>query len=215
MARSTTRVTDHAPELGGNLRDIALSSDKLHANASNLLSWIKHQEGRIELRPRHEALNPLVEEALDMVRELATSQGDAMVNEVPLDDVLRTDRDVLLIILQNIVSNAVNYTRNGEVRVSGAQVNDHYELTISDTGPGITPKAMAHVRDILAGRRGHKGTAHGDPEMQGLGYVIIGELTAMLGGTVEVGARPSGGAMITIKLPLRMEHTGTAEPTAP
>jgi signal transduction histidine kinase len=147
----------------------------------------------------------LVEEALDMVRELAASQGDVLLNDVPLDDVLRTDRDVLLIILQNIISNSVNYTRHGQVRVQGEQAADHYQLCICDTGPGITPKALAHVRDILAGRRGDKGTAHGDPEMQGLGYVIIGELTAMLGGTVEVGERPGGGAMVTLRLPFLPE----------
>ncbi len=206
VARSASRTKENGAERADDLRDIALSSDKLYANARNLLSWIKHQEGRIELRPRHEALNPLVEEALDMVRELAASQGDLLVNDVPLDDVLRTDRDVLLIILQNIISNAVNYTRNGEVRVHGVQTAAHYQLCICDTGPGITPKALAHIRDILAGRRGDKGTAHGDPEMQGLGYVIIGELTALLGGTVVIGDRPGGGAMITLQLPLRTEQ---------
>jgi signal transduction histidine kinase len=194
------------PELDENLRDIALSSDKLHANARNLLSWIKHQEGRIELRPMHVALNPLVEEALDLVRALAVSKGDALVNDVPLDDVLRTDRDVVLIILQNLISNAVNYTRNGEVRVRGMQADGHYDLCVCDTGPGMSPKALAHVRDILSGRYGRRGTEHGDPEMQGLGYVIIGELGALLGGSVSVEVRPGGGTSVTLRLPLRPEQ---------
>jgi signal transduction histidine kinase len=191
------------PELEENLHDIALSSDKLHANARNLLSWIKHQEGRIELRPMHVALNPLVEDALDLVRALAASKGDTLVNDVPLDDVLRTDRDLLLIILQNLISNAVNYTRNGEVRVRGIQADGHYDLCVCDTGPGMSPKALAHVRDIISGRHGRRGTEHGDPEMQGLGYVIIGELGALLGGTVTVDVRPEGGTSVTIRLPLR------------
>lgn len=203
VARSTNRTPEVNAELSDNLRDIALSSDKLYANARNMLSWIKHQEGHIELRPLHVALNPLVEEALDMVRELAASQGDALINDVPLDDVLRTDRDLLLIILQNIISNAVNYTRNGEVRVTGGQQDHHYELCISDSGPGITPKAQAHVNDILSGQRGRRGMDHGDPEMQGLGYVIVGELATLLGGSVEVGNGSKGGAMVTIKLPLQ------------
>ncbi|MBK9288604.1 MAG: hypothetical protein IPN38_13185 [Flavobacteriales bacterium] len=203
VARSTNRTPEVNVELSDNLRDIALSSDKLYANARNMLSWIKHQEGHIELRPLHVALNPLVEEALDMVRELAASQGDVLINDVPLDDVLRTDRDLLLIILQNIISNAVNYTRNGEVRVLGGQKDDHYELCISDSGPGITPKAEAHINDILAGQRGRRGMDHGDPEMQGLGYVIVGELATLLGGAVEVGNGPNGGAKVTIQLPLQ------------
>ena len=208
VARSTNRTPEVNAELSDNLRDIALSSDKLYANARNMLSWIKHQEGHIELRPLHVALNPLVEEALDMVRELAASQGDVLINDVPLDDVLRTDRDLLLIILQNIISNAVNYTRNGEVRVTGGQKDHHYELCISDSGPGITPKAQAHVNDILSGQRGRRGMDHGDPEMQGLGYVIVGELATLLGGSVEVGNGSKGGAMVTIKLPLQAVDPG-------
>ncbi len=210
IARVARRTNaGHAgPDLHGDLRDIALSSDKLYANARNLLSWIKHQEGRIELRPMHVALNPLVEEALDVVRALASSQGARLVNDVPLDDVLRTDRDVVLIILQNLISNAVNYTREGEVRVLGEQRDDHYALSVCDTGPGMSPKALAHVRDILSGRHGRRGTEHGDPEMQGLGYVIIGELGALLGGSVDVDLRPGGGTTVTLRLPLRTEPPG-------
>ncbi|MCC7501905.1 MAG: hypothetical protein IT229_05205 [Flavobacteriales bacterium] len=209
VARSTNRTPEVNVELSDNLRDIAISSDKLYANARNMLSWIKHQEGHIELRPLHVALNPLVEEALDMVRELAAGQGDVLINDVPLDDVLRTDRDLLLIILQNIISNAVNYTRTGEVRVVGGQKDHHYELCISDSGPGITPKAQAHINDILSGQRGRRGMDHGDPEMQGLGYVIVGELATLLGGSVEVGNGSKGGAMVTIQLPLHVAEPRT------
>jgi signal transduction histidine kinase len=211
VARTTAREASEVPGLDESLNDIAVSSDKLYANAHNMLSWIKHQEGRIELRPMHVALNPLVEEALDVVRALARSQGDVLINDVPLDDVLRTDRDVVLIILQNLISNAVNYTRNGRVVVHGSMGTDHYELSVADTGPGITPKALAHVRDILSGQHGRRGMDHGDPEMQGLGYVIIGELAALLGGNVEVDPREGGGTRVTLRLPLRMEQTGPAQ----
>jgi len=211
VARSSAKSGTEAPELGDNLNDIAVSSDKLYANARNLLSWIKHQEGRIELRPMNVALNPLVEEALDVVRAFAHARNDTLLNEVSLDDVLRTDRDVVLIILQNLITNAVNYTRNGEVVVHGELYGDHYELSVADTGPGITPKALAHVRDILMGKHGRRGMDHGDPEMQGLGYVIIGELTGLLGGSVEVAPRETGGTKVTLRLPLRMERTGQAQ----
>ena len=56
---------------------------------------------------------------------------------------------------------------------------------------------------LTAGQRGRRGMDHGDPEMQGLGYVIVGELATLLGGAVEVGNGPNGGAKVTIQLPLQ------------
>lgn len=212
VARSVVRGRANGdPGHDDGLQDIVASSDKLYANARNILSWIKHQEGHIELRPRHVAMSPLVEEVLDTVRELAAGQGVALVDRVPLDDVLRTDRDVLLIILQNIIANAVNYTPSGSVTVEGGMEGDRYVLRIKDTGRGITPKALAHVRDILQGQRGRRGVDHGDPEMQGLGYVIIGELTSLLGGTVEVEARPEGGTVVTVRLPVQAGNASVPE----
>jgi signal transduction histidine kinase len=115
--------------------------------------------------------------------------------------VVRTDRDVVLIILQNIVANAVNYAPNGTVTVHGVQVGDRYLLRVADTGRGISPKALDHVRDILHGEHGRRGMDHGDPEMQGLGYVIIGELTSLLGGSVELEIGDGGGTVVTLALP--------------
>jgi signal transduction histidine kinase len=207
IARVARSMRGRASVIDEDLRDIAASSDKLHANARNILNWIKHQGGHIELRPRHVAMNPLVEDVLDTMREPATGQGVSLHNEVPMDDVLRTDSDVLHIILQNIVANAVNYAPEGSVTVQGTHEGAVYVLSVVDTGRGISPKALVHVRDILQGKHGRRGMDHGDPEMQGLGYVIIGELTGLLGGSVEVAPRESGGTQVTLRLPLRMDST--------
>ncbi|MBL8002076.1 MAG: hypothetical protein JNL05_08960 [Flavobacteriales bacterium] len=201
IARVARSMRGRVSVVDEDLRDIAASSDKLHANARNILNWIKHQGGHIELRPRHVAMNPLVEEVLDTMREPAAGQGVTLHNEVPMDDVVRTDRDVVLIILQNIVANAVNYAPNGTVTVHGVQVGDRYLLRVADTGRGISPKALDHVRDILHGEHGRRGMDHGDPEMQGLGYVIIGELTSLLGGSVELEIGDGGGTVVTLALP--------------
>lgn len=187
--------------ISSSLRDISMSSAKLYANAQNVLNWIKHQDRRIELRPLNIAVNPLVEEVLAMVHEHAASRSIHLHNDVPLDDIVRTDRDVLSIILQNLVNNAVNHTDHSEVRVTAAGSATDYRITVSDTGPGMSPKALAHIRRLTGGER--RADEGGEDNIHGLGYVIITELLQVLGGTLGIDSAESQGTRVTLTFPRR------------
>lgn len=186
-------------ELSDTLRDISFSAEKLYANARNTLSWIRSQEGGSELRPMHVALNPLVEEVFDVGRSLAQSKGLRLLNEVSLDDVVRTDRDVLSIILHNLITNAITHTEQGEVRVGGKQDDGIYSITVEDTGHGMCPQALAYIRSLRAGDRAAQGSPDEDV-VHGLGYVIIIELVRTLGASLDVDSSPGTGTRVSVRL---------------
>ncbi len=196
-----TDVPRDAAELSETLRDISFSAEKLYANARNTLSWIRNQEGGMELRPRHVALNPLVEELFDVGRSLAQSKELRLVNDVSLDDVVRTDRDVLSIILHNLITNAVTHTESGEVRVSGEPVMDGYTITVSDTGHGMSETALAYIHALRSGSPVKQETPN-EEGVHGLGYVIIIELVRLLGASMDVYS--SQGEGTRVKLGLRI-----------
>lgn len=188
--------------LKDTMEDIARSSDKLHANAQGLLQWIKRQDGRIELRMRNVAMHPFVAEVLAMERERASDKGLQLLNEMPLDDVVQTDRDVLSIVLHNLVANAVTHTQKGTVAVSGRVEGDRYAISVMDTGNGMPEAALAHALRLQG--QGALGAMNGEGErdVQGLGLLIVADLLQLLGGAFEVNSTKGMGTRVTVLLPV-------------
>ncbi|MBS1570235.1 MAG: hypothetical protein JST45_12475 [Bacteroidetes bacterium] len=189
--------------LKDTMQDIARSSDKLHANAQGLLQWIKRQDGRIELRMRNVALHPFIDEVIAMERERANDKGLKLLNETNFDDVVQTDRDVLSIVLHNLIANAVTHTRRGSVTVGGSMDGSGCAITVTDTGDGMPDAALAHALRLQG--QGALGAMNGEGErdVQGLGLLIVADLLQLLGGSFEVQSGKDKGTCVTIRLPLQ------------
>lgn len=69
------------------------------------------------------------------------------------------------------------------------------EITVEDTGPGFTEKALAHGLDPFFTTKGGEGS--------GLGLSMVYDQTKLVGGSVKLANRPGGGASVTLRLPLR------------
>lgn len=200
VARNQAEQRTHAQDADVSaMKDISFASEKLYVNAQNLLNWIKQQDGRIVPKPRHVVVNLLVAEGLDRVRAQASEKGLELVNDVPIDDVLMVDPDLLSIALNNLLMNAVSYTSSGMIRISASLVDHVYHLIVKDTGPGFSEKAMEQIERIRKGERGKEEKAEG---LQGLGYIIVSGIMDMLGGDFEVVGEPTGGTTIVIALPI-------------
>jgi two-component system phosphate regulon sensor histidine kinase PhoR len=103
-------------------------------------------------------------------------------------------------VLRNLVENAVHYTPEGGIIEIAARVIDgRYQLTVSDTGPGIPPEDLDRVFERFY--RVDKSRAR--PGGTGLGLAIVRNLVHVLEGTVAAANRPEGGAVFTVTLPLR------------
>jgi signal transduction histidine kinase len=173
-------------ELRAAFLDMATASQQLHDNASNLLSWIKHQGGRIQLRPRHVALHALVEQVFAPLEETCRQQAVDFRNLVEEEMVVHVDPDILAIILQNLLSNALKYAPGSTVIISAAVHEGRLVLGVKDTGPGMTMASQQRIRSLLR-------TADRDIDLRsGLGYVIIADLAALMEGTVELRTGDTG-----------------------
>ncbi len=188
-------------DLSGSLKDLARASGKLHANAQDLLHWIKRQDGRIEIRLKNVELNKIVEEVLAMEDERARERGVTLVNNVPIRDKLRLDSDVLTIVLKNLVGNAVTHAANGRVTISGMDKGIDYVLIIQDTGVGMGTAALAHSRRVQ--NKGALGAMNheGERDVQGLGLLIVADLLELMGGAFTIESELGVGTTVSITLP--------------
>jgi two-component system sensor histidine kinase BaeS len=121
--------------------------------------------------------------------QLVTHQEPVVVNG---------DADRLAQIAANLVQNALKFAQR-EIRVSVDASGGWARLAVSDDGPGIASEDLPHVFERLYVSR-HR------PRRQevgsGLGLAIVRELVTAMGGTVEASGADSGGACLSVLLPL-------------
>ena len=104
-------------------------------------------------------------------------------------------------ILLNLLSNACKFTKEGEVGLRGRRVSNgtHWiELSISDTGIGMTPEQQAKLFEEFTQADATTAQRFGGT---GLGLAITRKLARMMGGDVTVTSEPGKGSVFTVRLP--------------
>ncbi len=102
-------------------------------------------------------------------------------------------------ILYNLVSNAVKFTSEGEVRVRFSAAPNGLRLEVRDTGLGIEPAALTRLFDKFVQADDTTTRRYGGT---GLGLSICRELAQMMGGEVQAQSRVGVGSTFSVELPL-------------
>jgi signal transduction histidine kinase/CheY-like chemotaxis protein len=179
---------------------ILKSADTLSELVNDLLDLSKLEAGKVGLRADRFKLAELFAAARGMLRPLAMNPEVQLVFEnVPESLTLETDEGKVSQILRNLVSNALKFTDQGEVRVS-ARTTDRgrVEVEVRDTGIGIAPENLSRVFEEFSQIDSHlqrksKGT--------GLGLSLSRRLAEFLGGTLTVQSRLGEGSTFTLSIP--------------
>jgi PAS domain S-box-containing protein len=166
--------------------------------------------GKMRLNVQPVELPDVVRSALDGILPAADAKGirvEAVLD--PRATPISGDPERLQQVLWNLLSNAVKFTsRGGKVQVRLARVNSHVEVSVSDTGIGITPDFLPHIFERF--RQADAGTARERGGL-GLGLAIARQLVEMHGGTIDVSSGgPGKGTTFRIKIPLMIVHPGGA-----
>jgi signal transduction histidine kinase/CheY-like chemotaxis protein len=114
-------------------------------------------------------------------------------------------------ILNNLLSNAIKFTAQGriELAVGSARRGEAWDLvlTVSDTGPGLTPAQLGRLFTAYDQLGADTARTFGGT---GLGLAISRDLARLMGGDLVAESPPAGGARFTLCLPV---EAGTAPPT--
>jgi signal transduction histidine kinase/CHASE1-domain containing sensor protein/ActR/RegA family two-component response regulator len=154
----------------------------------------------IDLHPM--AVIPVVENAINVVRPTADAKGikiETYFDSSPA--MISGDSNRLQQVVWNLLSNAVKFTgTGGRVCVKLARAGDAVEVTVSDTGQGISKEFLPYVFDRFRQADSTTTRQHGG---LGLGLAIARHLVEIHGGTIKAESRGEGrGATFTIRLPL-------------
>jgi signal transduction histidine kinase len=104
-------------------------------------------------------------------------------------------------ILLNLLSNALKFTKAGQVTLRARRVadgRDSIELAVADTGIGMTAEQQAKLFEEFTQADARTAQRFGGT---GLGLAITRKLARMMGGDVTVASEPGKGSVFTVRLP--------------
>ncbi|HTG17235.1 MAG TPA: response regulator, partial [Blastocatellia bacterium] len=178
---------------------------------NNVLDLSKIEAGRMDVYAEPVDARDLIERALGVVESLKEGRPITLVSRVENGlPAMRTDRTKLQQILINLLSNALKFTQEGEVRVAAERAaGDHIRITVSDTGVGIADSDLTRIfeefRQVGASGRGARSGT-------GLGLAITRRLVEMLGGRIDVSSRLGEGSEFAVTVPIEIEgHAAPAD----
>jgi PAS domain S-box-containing protein len=177
----------------------------------DLLDMSRITSGKMHLNIQPVDLVAVIEAALATVRLAAEARAIQLTARLdPAAGPMHGDAKRLQQVVWNLLSNAIKFTgRNGRVEVLLQCANAHVEITVGDTGIGISREFLPHVFDRF---RQADSSRTRTTQGLGLGLSIVKRLVELHGGTVEVTSAGAGrGATFTIRLPLTVVQRGVED----
>ncbi|HET8747556.1 MAG TPA: ATP-binding protein, partial [Ramlibacter sp.] len=177
----------------------------------DLLDVARISTGKVELRRQRIDLKEVVATAVETSASLIESGRHKLHVELPPQP-LPMDADPTRIaqVISNLLNNAAKYTPEPgritlKVRVDGGEA----VLSVTDTGIGIDPEALAKVFEMFAQVPSSTGKPQGG---LGIGLSLVQSLVALHGGSVSADSPgPGQGSTFTVRLPLAIADTAGAE----
>src|SRR5207342_1224854 len=129
------------------LDDILSSGHHLLSLINDVLDLSKVEAGQVELEVASFSLREALERGVVMLREPATKRGLALALELAPDvDLVDGDERRLSQVVFNLLSNAVKFTpEGGSIVAASARVNGEVQISVTDTGPGISPADQERI----------------------------------------------------------------------
>ena len=177
---------------------ILKESRRLTTMVEELLEFTKMQDGRFTLRIESVDLLSELEDAIYTYRELFRQEGIEVCYTAPEEDIppLAADSERMKQVFCNVLDNAAKHGGAGRrIDVSAAKEEDRMVIRVRDYGPGIPPEELPFVKQKF-----YKGSSKA--RGSGIGLAVCDEIVERHNGTFEIANADTGGAVVTISLPL-------------
>lgn len=166
----------------------------------NLLNWAISQTGEISFNPVKIVFSNIIMEVLSLEKSIAMAKNISL-NYFTADEIeVYADENMLKIILRNLISNAIKFTKvGGHIRIGAISKQNRIEITVSDNGIGMSEEKRKVLFDIYSisttlGTANEKGS--------GLGLVLCKEFVEKHKGEIWVESNEGKGSDFKFTLPL-------------
>jgi len=205
MERAITQVSD-------NINIIVSEGERLTTLINNVLDLAKIEAGKVEWHMETLNAAEVIERATAATLSLFEQARLKLIKDVPPDlPEIIGDRDRLMQVLINLISNAVKFTPEGTVTCRARFLNGQIMFSVIDTGVGIAEVDQPRVFEkfVQAGD-----TLTGKPKGTGLGLPICKEIVEHHGGRIWLESEPGSGSNFSFMIPVS-DASAAVQETAP
>lgn len=190
--------TDKCREFGEHISSSARQSLSL---LENLFAWAQSQSGKISFVPQQITLQPLIKETMSVLASSARIKNINLKVHQDTDIEIYADRNMLMTIIRNLISNAIKFTNyGGRVEISAISKETQTEIIVTDNGTGINEETRNSLF-ILNDKMTTKGTAN--ESGSGLGLILCREFVEKHGGTIWVDSEVRRGSSFHFTIPAK------------
>jgi signal transduction histidine kinase len=178
---------------------IAAKKPLLHL-IDDLLGFARIESGRVEYRYESVRIVDVVEDIDPMIAPLLSSKPIQFRTVAPDPTiVVLADRDKVVHMLLNLITNAIKFTERGEITLQSSVAGDVVTMSVRDTGAGIDASRLESIFEpFVQLKGGYTRTTQG----AGLGLTISRELARAMGGDLKATSTPGEGSTFSLALPV-------------
>lgn len=176
------------------------SSKKIKDLLENLLTWSRSQRGDIQYNPDKFDLHKLVQSNMLLFESSVSNKKISLVNVVKENVIGYFDYEMIKTVIRNLISNAIKYTNeNGSIIVAAKELETEIEVSVEDTGTGMSQEMSENLFRIdvkhfsTDGTNGEKGT--------GLGLILCKEFIDKHRGKIWVESKVGQGSKFKFTIP--------------
>lgn len=170
------------------------TTEKLYRQTERVFNWSKFQEDDTELKRISVNLYEAVQNSFDDFSEQAREKGISFHNKVDKSLNLSTEGNMLEIILNNLIQNAIKFTTGGSISLQSGKVKGYIIVRVTDTGVGIKDELLEKLRAgkpiSTEGTNKEKGS--------GFGLKVIRDFMSRLNGQVEIESQYGKGTSVIL-----------------
>ena len=186
-------------EMKEHLETLNESAQKGYKLLENLLQWSRVQTGRINKAPRILNLRSAATEGIEPLEGTAEGKKIKLKNDIPGNIKVFSDKNMLVTVVRNIVSNAIKYSYEGGEVITGAEKKDDKVITfISDRGTGISKEAQEKLFRIDSD---YSTPGTQEESGSGLGLILSRDFIRENKGDIWLESEPGKGSTFYFSLP--------------
>ncbi|OCT16347.1 hypothetical protein A8709_02640 [Paenibacillus pectinilyticus] len=182
------------------VREMSQQIQNTFSLVESLLDWFRSQTGGMMFNPVERDLTNVVGSALRFMHVRSENKQIQLLTEIPQDTFVYADKEMLDLIIRNLVSNAIKFTSpGGSITVRAARREGDMLVSVTDTGEGIPSELASTLLQETypissMGTAGERGV--------GLGLTLCKEFVHLNGGDIWFESTPSQGSTFFFSIPL-------------
>lgn len=178
-------------EIKNLLPELSVNVDYTSNLVDNLLFWAKSQMEGVNFNNENLEVFPIVDKLESLFNKITTDKKILLKNNIDENLIVYADKNILNLVLRNLISNAVKYSNSGsKVEVNAVDGNEFVTFSVKDEGRGLTKeqieKLFLKINNSSPGTSGEKGT--------GLGLILCKDFIEKAGGKIWVESEPDKGS---------------------